>query len=278
MSNLSSRTNITILFIIMATQASSVILVSLLSTGSRTIGTYQPFGSSIHGAIGNSLLLLAFTFILTSLFVWAMRRKSGELFLRRIFVLLIALTGFMMTYLLLSLIMRTITTPFLAMIVPILAGIGVVIPLILPGTHSRLIPFSSLTCLIIASEVGAYFAFTLEPPTIFLLPLFFAAYDIYAVFKGPLKHLIALNKGGLSPLTIVVGNIEIGIGDIVFYSMLPAVANIISGTAGFIVTLVTTNAGVVLTLWLANRVKVFPGLPLPVLFGTLAILVASELL
>ena len=74
-------------------------------------------------------------------------------------------------------------------------------------------------------------------------------------------------------LTINYGNIEIGMADIAFYTMVPAVALILVSVLAFIVVMTVLDVGLVLSFYLFRNKEVAPGLPVPILLGLGALLV-----
>lgn len=239
--------------------------------------TYEPFGQTIQGAVANSIPLIITVFIF-GIFIALFVR------LRRFNLIKIFLTS--------SLVFATFSISFIlfavlfpdSVLLPFLLS-ALVIVLILLATYSKRFNFlAKPLSLFIGAETGAYFATILLPPTIYVLPLIMAAYDIYAVFAGPLKKIIgkpskfkkSLKKSGVGFLSLLIVDfdlVKIGLGDIVFYSMLPASAFMISGVPKMLFTALATNIGVVLTLYLLKKKKIpLPGLPIPMLFGVLALL------
>lgn len=155
----------------------------------------------------------------------------------------------------------------------------------------------SVSTFLIAAEVGAFFAFVLQPPTLFAVPIAFALYDIYAVFAGPLKAFISqLTKSrfpkarrpsvrmvrqsiNLGVLATNVGGFALGTGDLVFYSLTVAGAFALGGTVLAAATMVALNAGVLLTFVILTKYKkMLPGLPLPIFLGSITLLVLKYVL
>jgi len=67
--------------------------------------------------------------------------------------------------------------------------------------------------------------------------------------------------------------IKIGLGDVVFYSMLPATAFMLFGLQKMLLTLVATNLGVLITIYLLRKKRIpLPGLPIPMFLGVLSLL------
>ncbi len=137
------------------------------------------------------------------------------------------------------------------------------------------------------SSAGSLFGVLLPIWTIILVAAALSLYDLYSVFKGPLKHLIELEKSR-SPTNSQRGSIRrdsifrgavvpfkglyLGIGDVIFYSMIisaiflkpyPSVLRLIAATA-------TLSLGAYITFKLVEKRGALPALPLPLLLTILA--------
>ncbi|MGQ9780842.1 MAG: hypothetical protein ACUVQ8_01100 [Nitrososphaeria archaeon] len=104
----------------------------------------------------------------------------------------------------------------------------------------------------------------------------FSLFDIYDVFRGPLKHLTQTSHDkGVSPLLVKVGSIEVGLGDLLFYSLSTALAYSVGGVAVAIPALITIKIGMYITLKLLEKRLTLPGLPIPVLLSASVTFLAS---
>jgi hypothetical protein len=131
---------------------------------------------------------------------------------------------------------------------------------------------SSAILAFVGAEVGSFFAETLPPATALILPIAFSLYDIYAVFRGPLKALIGVNPNiALVGMSIKAGEFTLGLGDIVFYTMLPSLALFKLGVFPSIYTILAIDAGMVFTLYLLSKKRLLPGLPIPMFLGILVL-------
>jgi len=126
--------------------------------------------------------------------------------------------------------------------------------------------------LLLSAEAGAYLALVFAPPTLYVVILAFALYDYYSVNRGPLKKVVEQVPFGA--LSVDFGSISLGLGDELFYSMMPSAAYIMSGLGAALLMLVVVDAGVVATLMLLRKRKALPGLTIPLLLalGLFAIL------
>jgi len=150
---------------------------------------------------------------------------------------------------------------------------------------------------LICSLIGSYLAVSISPPTLFILPVAFALYDIYAVFRGPLRTLIKVMpitrgkaaKSGKQKtvgknitadlhkqfglMLARIGGFTIGAGDFTFYSMLVAAGFVLKGMLAAVAVGIAINAGVLVTLWILQKYKKpLPGLPIPIGLGIVTLI------
>jgi presenilin-like A22 family membrane protease len=245
------------------------IMVALRFVSTRvSVPAYEPFGSSIQGSVGNSLLLIVTVFVVTFTMVWLVRIKRASL-IRRFLTVFVSFTAFSLTLLLGDVLIRGLVDS--EYLTPISAGLGFAAAMVVgySSVNPDVRRLGVLASLILAVEVAAYLSIFIRPPTLLIMPVVFAVYDIYAVFLGPLKTLIASSdRLVLGPLVAKLGELEVGLGDIAFYSLLPASGYILGGWGGALLIVAATNVGLVVTLQMLRRRRSFPGLPIPVLLGT----------
>lgn len=232
-----------------------------------------PAGTSSGGSIANVLILLAFVFAATIAGVWLARRRKVQLFMAVVY-LGTGVALFTLTLLAAADVTENYMDPNTSLYVSLALASSTIVVLALV-TLRRIPSWSALLLTgLLSAEVGSYFASTIPILTALLLPIGFSIYDVYTVFKGPLRTLVnTLPNETLSAISSKIGDFSIGTGDTVFYSMVPALAyyQFTLGTA--MVALVAVDAGVVLTLYLLSKVKLLPGLPIPMFLG-LAVLLA----
>ncbi len=76
-------------------------------------------------------------------------------------------------------------------------------------------------------------------------------------------------------LSIRLSGIEIGMADIAFYTMVPAVALLLDRLIAFFVVMVAVDVGILLSFTVFRKREISPGLPVPILLGLGALLVVS---
>jgi presenilin-like A22 family membrane protease len=253
---------------------------------------YQPFGNeNVVQASANSGILIVFVLIFT-LFLVAVIKLGFRSIFRFIAIGLPAFFLFMLLEQQLGLVslyvlnLSALSTNILFVL--IIAYVILVLYSILKG-----VTFVTTTAFLLATSlIGAYLAVSISPPTLFILPIAFALYDIYAVFRGPLKTLIKVMpitrgktaKSGKQKsvgknitadlqkqfglMLTRIGGFTIGAGDFTFYSMLVAAGFVLKGLLAAVVVGVAINAGVLVTLWILQKYKKpLPGLPIPIFLG-----------
>jgi len=234
--------------------------------------SYDPFGTSSIGAAGNAIFLVAFAFAATLALLWVLRRRMMTSFKLLIFAST-ALAAFFLT--LVTADSFAINYLPLQYEIPVSVGAAALaVVLVAINIFWKGSPWLSTIILgFIGAEVGSFFAETLPPLTALILPIAFSLYDIYAVFRGPLKQLVGTSPGiALTGMSVKLGEFTLGLGDVVFYTMLPSLALYYVGVGASITMMFAIDTGVVVTLFLLSRKRILPGLPIPMLLGVATLL------
>jgi len=235
--------------------------------------TYQPVGTSSGGSVANVLILVFFVFAATLAAVWLVRQKRVKVFQMVIF-LGTALAIFLLTLLSGIAVTSSYVDPTTSLYLSLAFGAATVVVLALVSLRKAPAWFGLILTGLLSAEVGSYFASTIPILTALLLPLGFSLYDIYTVFRGPLKSLVTtLPAESLSAVSSKIGEFSIGTGDTVFYAMIPALAYFQFTVPTALVALIAVDVGVVITLYLLSKARLLPGLPIPMFLGV-AVLVA----
>jgi hypothetical protein len=253
---------------------------------------YEPFGNETVAQAGLNAISLVFPVILFTLVLIILLRFLGFKFLTYILSILPLGIAILINP---TFIFTTVSNYLPNIANPVaLISTAILAFAIFYSTIKHIHWISSVSTFIISAEVGTLLALMLQPPTLFLVPLVFAIYDIYAVFAGPLKTFISeltksrfpnIKKPGvkkvrqsinLGVLTANIGGVTIGTGDLVFYSLITAAAFAIKGVVAVVATLIAVNVGVALTFLILKKYKkVLPGLPLPIFLGIITLVVLN---
>jgi hypothetical protein len=237
--------------------------------------SYAPAGTSLEGSILNAGLLVGFAFVLTLAMLWLLRRKMVTSFKVVIFGS-VAFSAFVLTLITADTFAVNYLPPSFEL--PVALGVPAVMVALIAYTIfvKNVTWLATILLAFVGAEVGSFFAETLPQWTALALPIVFSIYDIYAVFRGPLKALIGTNPGiALVGMSIRAGEFTLGLGDIVFYTLLPSLALFeFYPKFGFLpaaLTIVAIEVGMMTTLFLLSKRRLLPGLPIPMLLGVLVI-------
>ncbi len=134
---------------------------------------------------------------------------------------------------------------------------------------------------IYGSMAGALFYSVLPPWSVASIAAVLAIYDLYSVFRGPLKRILesAVNEGGqpsvpsqLRGAVVYVGGLALGMGDVLIYSMLSPLYYLYPSPsiARWALGIIMLLAGFLCTLRMLRKRRFMPALPLPVLMSITA--------
>src|SRR5207245_4335239 len=115
---------------------------------------------------------------------------------------------------------------------------------------------------------GVFLGYSIGPVTSLVLVAALVIYDIVAVFRGPVGALAkAVEAGDLPGAMYTYGELTIGMGDLVFYSLVATTAMIFYGPLSFLGAALGILAGSYLGFKALSRFEMFPGLPFSLLLG-----------
>lgn len=229
--------------IILPTQATSALLTILLWThyfNELYIAPPEP-GISVEFGIFLSLIPIASSFLI----VRFMRMRVARPIVATFQSLVMATAAYL---LLLPFIGET---SYLASAASLLAS---TLALTKGGRRLR----AAFVC-IFSAFASALLTISLPIMVILTLSITLAIFDLYAVFKGPLSRGI--------PIALVVESkhIAIGVGDMIFYALIPSVLLIHRGMASCLLALLLVDFGALVSIKLFQGREVAPGLTIPTL-------------
>jgi len=136
---------------------------------------------------------------------------------------------------------------------------------------------SELVILGLGGAVGTFLGAAIPTISAVLILLFLAAYDIVAVFRGPVGKIAAEGLDELRGLSFSFRDIQMGLGDLTFYSMLAAHALIFFGPLASLGSAVGVVIGSFFSFKMLERRGMFPGLPFSIVLGLLGMFIGAVL-
>jgi len=132
---------------------------------------------------------------------------------------------------------------------------------------------------VVGGMTGAFLGVSIPMLTAIVLLLALAAYDLFAVYRGPIgKMAQSADLEEFTGAVFTYGDLTVGMGDMVFYSMLGSISMINFGALPFVAAAVGVVAGAYLGFKMLEGRDMFPGLPFAVVLGLGAMYLTSQLI
>ena len=130
----------------------------------------------------------------------------------------------------------------------------------------------------LSSLTGIFLGYSIGLVTALVLVAALVIYDIVAVFRGPVGALAkTVESGDLPGAMFSYGELTIGMGDLVFYSLVATTALKTFGLFSFLGAAIGILFGTFLGFKALSRYEMFPGLPFSLLLGVAGMLLAAWL-
>lgn len=144
-------------------------------------------------------------------------------------------------------------------------GVAAVLGVLVYGKNRALQAFGVTA---VGASTGLFLGASIPFLTSLVILAALVVYDTVSVFKGPIGALARnVEVGDLTGAVFNYRDLTIGMGDIVFYSLVETVALLNFGIAPFLGAGVGVITGAYLGFRALSRYQVFPGLPFALLLG-----------
>lgn len=244
----------------------------LLLTQSVTLVPVTPFPEeTASGPFGNAFYFVILIALSATVFYLLLKRKS-----RKIITILIgfALTtaSLLLSVVYLSAIFSSVPSlEILVLPLSIIVTVAFDIAIFRLGSKAR---NTAVICL--GGGLGVFFGASIPFLSALLILGFLAIYDVFAVYYGPVGK-IAAHSGldQLQGLSYSFKDVQMGLGDLVFYSMLSGSMLFNFDLISCFVSILGILVGSFLTFVILEKKNIFPGLPFPIFLGLVGGLLAS---
>lgn len=129
---------------------------------------------------------------------------------------------------------------------------------------------ASLVVLCIGGALGAFLGISIPTLSAALILGFLGVYDVFAVYRGPVGKIAHSGLEQLRGLSFSFRDIQMGLGDLTFYSMLSGHMLFNFGITSCIASTIGILSGCFLSFKMLEKKEMFPGLPLPIVLGLAA--------
>ena len=154
---------------------------------------------------------------------------------------------------------------------------GLASALLLVGLHRGPQSIRLLSVTIVGSLTGTFLGASIPTMTAIVLLIALAVYDLVSVYRGPIGKIAEMaDLEDFKGAVLTVGDLTIGMGDLVFYSMLVSNAMVNFGTLAYVGSFAGVVVGSFLGFKMLERREVFPGLPIAICFGLVAMIILGQ--
>ncbi len=235
-----------------------------------------PIPESTPGApIGNALYFVVLIAISATVFYFLIKRRSKRI-IKGLIIVALTTASLLLSLVYLSALFTYFTSvDFL--VIPLAIDLTVLFDLAIFRFGSIV---RNAAVVFLGGALGIFFGFSIPLWSAVVILAFLAVYDVIAVYRGPVGKIAESGLDQLQGLSFSFKDIQMGLGDLVFYSMLTG-AMFFSFLPSFlpcIDSIVGIMAGSILTLFMLERKGIFPGLPFPIMLGLGAGLITALLL
>jgi presenilin-like A22 family membrane protease len=248
----------------------AVLCASLILTSTMDIYNVTPFPEGFW-SFGNALYFVALAAVGASLLYLLLKRKNFRL-VSFITGFAFTIATFMLSVIYLYAAFSVVGLPQVDILVFVLSfAITVAVDFAVFKTRSKA---SGIAILFLGGALGAFLGISIPPQSTLLILIFLAIYDVFAVYRGPVGKIAHRGLEQLRGLSFSFKNIQVGLGDLTFYSMLVSGVLVNAGPIFCTVSITGVLIGAFLALKMLEGRGVFPGLPLPIALGLLPLIVS----
>jgi presenilin-like A22 family membrane protease len=235
----------------------------LLSMSPLELYQITPFSEGI-GSFGNALYFIFLVGIGASILYLLLKNKNMKV-LSLVIGTSLTIAFFMLSVVYLDALFSRFTIPgmgikilILSLCIAILGDLAV-----LKGNNAT----RTLVVLFLGGALGAFLGVSIPTLSTVLILSFLSVYDIFAVYYGPVGKIAHKGLEQLKGLGFSFKDVQMGLGDLTFYSMLSGHFlfnfGLVSGSTATLGILV----GCFLAFKMLEKKSTFPGLPFPIFLG-----------
>ena len=245
----------------------------LLLTRSVPLYPVTPFPDTPSGSFSNAIYFVVIIAVSATIFYLLLKWKSRKM--------ITLLTGFALTaasmllsFFYLSALLSSVPNwELIVFVLSIIITVFFDIAIFRLGSNAR-----NIVVVALGGALGVFLGASIPLLSAVLILAFLAVYDVVAVYKGPVGKIAESGLDQLRGLSYSFKDVQMGLGDLVFYSMLCAVMLLNEDFGGWIPYLGSVLGiliGSFITFRILEKKGLFPGLPIPIFLGLAAGLLGS---
>jgi presenilin-like A22 family membrane protease len=249
------------------------IICAVLISSTEPYTTVTPFSEGV-GSLANAMYFVIAVGIGATIIYLLLKRKDRRLITVLIgFALTIAI--FMLSFVYLFTAFSILALPYpevsvLALSLSLSVVTTIIADVAIFRNHRRA---RNLTVLCLGGALGTFLGWSIPVLSAVLILIFLAVYDVYAVFYGPVGKIAESGLDQLPGLSFSFKDVQMGLGDLTFYSMLTSLVLINAGPVFCLASATGVLIGAFLAFKMLEKKGMFPGLPFPIALGLVPLII-----
>lgn len=236
----------------------------LISTSSLELYEVTPFPEDVSGSLGNACYFVALVGVGATFLYLLLKRRQHKI--------ITLITGFVLTTAVFTLSLIYLFAAFSTFTIPYVDALTLVLStLITVLADLAIFRIGGVACnlivLCLGGALGAFLGASVPTLSTVLILSFLAVYDVFAVYRGPVGKIARGGLEQLRGLSFSFKGIQMGLGDLTFYSMLTSRVFFDSGFLFCFTSATGVLIGAFLALKMLEKRGIFPGLPFPMILG-----------
>jgi hypothetical protein len=230
----------------------------------RSVATYPvtPFPDTPSGSFSNAIYFVVIIAVSATVFYLLLKWKSRKLITFLTAFALTAASTLLSVFYLSALFSSVLGWEILVIVLSIFLTGFFDIAIFLLGNKAR-----DTAVVVLGGALGVFLGRSIPIVSALLILVFLAVYDVIAVYKGPVGKIANAGLDQLKGLSFAFKDMQMGLGDLVFYSMLCGIMLLYFGFVSYVLSFVCVLAGSYFTFVMLEKKGIFPGLPIPIFLG-----------
>lgn len=243
-----------------------VLCTFLIMNSAIEIYAITPFSESTAGSLGNAIYFVVLVATGASLLYILLKRRKLQMITLVTKIALIMAAFLLSNIYLLALFSRfpSIYTDAIALAL----SVPITVTCYFAIFRTKNFVYQ-ITILLLGGALGTFLGVSVPTLSTILILAFLAIYDMIAVYYGPVGKMARAGLEQFRGLSFSFRDIEMGLGDLTFYSMLSGHLLFSFGFFSCLASLIGILFGCFISFKTLERKRMFPGLPIPLFFGLL---------
>lgn len=248
---------------VLASLVFGIVCAFLLAISPIELYRVTPFPEEPVGSVGNAFYFVVLVGAGAFLLFFLLKKRSLKLI---VFVTGFALTTavFMLSLIYLFAVFMLVNLQSLELLITLSAALTILAVYTIFKTRNKAADF---VVLLVGGGLGTFLGASIPTLSTVLILCFLAVYDAFAVYRGPVGKIARVGLDKFRGLSFSFRDIQMGLGDLTFYSMLAGHMFLNFGVFACFASVIGVLLGCFLAFRMLERGGIFPGLPFPTFLG-----------